>query len=194
MDFDTAVKFHGHACPGLSIGYRVALVAANHFKDRSKDEELVAVTENRSCAVDAIQAINGCTCGKGNLIFKDYGKHVYTYYKRSEKKALRISLRPDALPHDEKHAALFAKVKAGTASPVEAKEFQTSHEAKIQKILEMPEEELFWVREVENECPEKAKVYPTLICSKCGEGFMEPLGRVRNGKMVCIPCFEAKNE
>ena len=68
LDFNTAVQFHGHICPGLSIGYRVAVLAADHFKDRSKDEELVAIAENRSCAVDAIQAINGCTCGKGNLI------------------------------------------------------------------------------------------------------------------------------
>ncbi len=193
MDFNTAVKFHGHVCPGLSIGYRVAVLAANHFRDRSKDEELVAIVENRSCAVDAIQAINGCTCGKGNLIFKDYGKHVYTYFKRGEKKAMRISLKPDAFPHDEKHTALFAKVKAGTVSPDEAKEFQSSHEAKSQKILEMPEEELFWMREVEIEPPEKAAIYPTIICSKCGEGFMEFLGRVRDGKIVCIPCFEAKD-
>ena len=194
MDFNNAVEFHGHACPGLSIGYRVALLAANHFRDRSIDEELVAVVENRSCAVDAIQAINGCTCGKGNLIFKDYGKHVYTYFKRGDEKALRISLKPDALPQDEKHAALFEKIKAGTASPDEAKEFQSSNETKSQKILEMPEEELFWIREVKIEPPEKAKVYPSLVCSKCGEGFMEPLGRVRNGKIVCIPCFEAKDE
>jgi formylmethanofuran dehydrogenase subunit E len=194
LDFDTAVKFHGHACPGLSIGYRVALLADNHFKDWSKDEELVAIVENKSCAVDAIQAINGCTYGKGNLIFKDYIKHVYTYHKRGEKKALRISLKPDALPPDEKHAALFAKVMAGATSLVEVEEFQASHAAKSQRILEMSEEELFWVREVEIESPEKAKVYPTLICSKCGEGFMETLGRVRDGKIVCIPCFEAKNE
>jgi formylmethanofuran dehydrogenase subunit E len=194
LNFDNAVKFHGHACPGLSIGYRVAELAANYFRNRSKDEELVAIVENKSCAVDAVQAINGCTFGKGNLIFKDYGKHVYTYFKRGEKKCLRISLKPDALPHDEEHAAHFAKVRAGTANPVEAKEFQASHTAKSQKILEMPEDELFWVEEVEIEFPEKAKVYPTLICSKCGEGFMEPLGRVRDGKIVCIPCFEAKNE
>lgn len=194
MDFNDAVKFHGHACPGLSIGYRAALLAANHFRDRSKDEELVAVVENKSCAVDAIQAINGCTCGKGNLIFKDYGKHVYTYFKRGENKALRISLKPDALPQDEQHAALFSKVKAGTASSEEVREFQSSQDAKRLKILGMPEEELFWVREVEIEPPEKASVYPTMICSKCGEGFMEPLGRVKGGKIVCIPCFEAKNE
>ncbi|HNW38272.1 MAG TPA: hypothetical protein PKJ75_05410 [Methanosarcina vacuolata] len=23
---------------------------------------------------------------------------------------------------------------------------------------------------------------------------MEPMGRVKNGKIVCIPCFEAKDE
>ncbi|MGB4281752.1 MAG: FmdE family protein, partial [Methanosarcina thermophila] len=138
MNFDTAVQFHGHVCPGLSIGYRVAVLAAERFKDRSKDEELVAIVENRSCAVDAIQAINGCTCGKGNLIFKDHGKHVYTYFKRGDNKALRISLKPDALPQDEKHIALFAKLRAGTASSEEEKEFRESHNAKSQRILEMP--------------------------------------------------------
>lgn len=194
LDFDTTAQFHGHVCPGLSIGYRVATLAADLFRDRSSDEELVAIVENRSCAVDAIQVINGCTCGKGNLIFKDHGKHVYTYFKRGNKKALRISLKPDVLPPDEKHNVLFAKLRAGTASPEETKEFRASHEAKSQLVLEMPEEELFWVREVEIEPPEKAIVYPTLICSKCGEGFMEPLGRVRSGKIVCIPCSEAKDE
>ena len=194
MDFDTAVQFHGHVCSGLSIGYRVATLAADHFKDRSKDEELIAIVENRSCAVDAIQVINGCTCGKGNLIFKDHGKHVYTYFKRDESKALRISLKPNALPPDEKHTELFAKLRAGTASPEEAKEFRASHDAKSQRILKMPEEELFWIREVEIKSPEKAIIYPTLICSKCGEGFMEPMGRVINEKIVCVPCFEAKDE
>ncbi|WP_048046822.1 FmdE family protein [Methanosarcina mazei] len=193
-NFDTAVKFHGHVCPGISIGYRVAMLATERFKDRSEDEELVAVVENRSCAVDAIQAINGCTCGKGNLIFKEHGKHVYTFYKRGSEKALRISLKPDALPQDSRHTALFAKLRAGTASPEEEKEFQASHDAKSQRILEMPEEELFRVSEVNIEPPEKAIIYPTVICSKCGEGFMEPLGRVKNGEIVCISCFEAKNE
>ncbi|AAM03833.1 formylmethanofuran dehydrogenase, subunit E [Methanosarcina acetivorans C2A] len=193
-DFDTAVKFHGHVCPGISIGYRVAALAADRFKDRSEDEELVAVVENRSCAVDAIQAINGCTCGKGNLIFKEHGKHVYTFFKRGDKKALRISMNPDAFPQDNRHTALFAKLRAGAASPEEAEEFRVSHAAKSQRILEMPEEELFFVSEVEIEPPEKAIIYPTIICSKCGEGFMEPLGRVKNGEIVCIPCFEAKNE
>ena len=42
------------------------MLAANHFKNRGKDEELVAVLENKSYAIDAIQVINGRTRGKGN--------------------------------------------------------------------------------------------------------------------------------
>ncbi len=58
----------------------------------------------------------------------------------------------------------------------------------------MLEEKLFWVWEVAIKLSEKVIIYSNLICSKCGEGFMEPLGRVRNGKVVCIPCFEAKDK
>ena len=82
MTFAEVVSFHGHACPGLAFGYRVAEVALQELGDKAEDEELVAVVENNSCAVDAIQVMAGCTFGKGNLIFKDYGKQVYTFIRR----------------------------------------------------------------------------------------------------------------
>ena len=40
----------------------------------STDEEIVCVTENDACGVDAIQFITGCTFGKGNLLYRDRGK------------------------------------------------------------------------------------------------------------------------
>jgi formylmethanofuran dehydrogenase subunit E len=67
-------EFHGHTCPGLAIGYRVSRYALEALGGRSEDEELVAVVENDSCAVDAVQVMTGCTFGKGNLIFHDYGR------------------------------------------------------------------------------------------------------------------------
>ncbi len=40
--WDKCVAFHGHECPGLSIGYRAALYAAKLLDLRfSKDEEVV---------------------------------------------------------------------------------------------------------------------------------------------------------
>ncbi|NTV15797.1 MAG: formylmethanofuran dehydrogenase, partial [Desulfobulbaceae bacterium] len=82
--FEDAARFHGHTCPGLAFGFRVARVAIRELGlSRAEDEELVAVVENDSCAVDAIQVLTGCTFGKGNLIFRDHGKQVYTFFKRA---------------------------------------------------------------------------------------------------------------
>ena len=37
----------------------------------------------------------GCTFGKGNLRFLDYGKHVYTFYDRRSGRGVRVATRPD---------------------------------------------------------------------------------------------------
>ena len=87
-EFNKVVEFHGHVCPGLAIGYRVAKYIKGHC-DKSEDEELVAIVENNSCSVDAIQQMLSCTFGKGNLIFKDYGKQVFTFYCRGDTRGRR---------------------------------------------------------------------------------------------------------
>ena len=52
--YEDIVGFHGHSCPGLALGYRVSLCCLREFKERAEDEELVAIVENNSCAVDAL--------------------------------------------------------------------------------------------------------------------------------------------
>jgi len=53
--YSDAVAFHGHACPGLALGYRAAQYALGALKaGRSDDEELVCIVENDACGVDAI--------------------------------------------------------------------------------------------------------------------------------------------
>ncbi len=190
MEFEAAAKFHGHICPGLAMGYRVAQVAANHFKDRSEDEELVAIVENRSCAVDAIQVVNGCTFGKGNLVFRDHGKHVYTFFKRGDKEALRISIKTLPSPMDEKQKALFDKVRAGIATENEVKQYKEGHEKRGYDVLEIPEEDMFDITTMPITPPPKAMIYQSIACEQCGEATMETRLRVKEGKMVCMPCFE----
>jgi formylmethanofuran dehydrogenase subunit E len=70
--------FHGHWCLGLAIGIRASKFAIEEI-GKASDEEIVAVVEADMCAVDAIQYLTGCTLGKGNLIFKDYGKNAFTF-------------------------------------------------------------------------------------------------------------------
>lgn len=40
-DFQKAIDFHGHCCPGLTTGYLAAKAALEHLKvERANDEEL----------------------------------------------------------------------------------------------------------------------------------------------------------
>ena len=48
ITYEDIIAFHGHSCPGLAIGYRMANVALNFLSDaRSADEEIVAIVENK---------------------------------------------------------------------------------------------------------------------------------------------------
>jgi len=168
---DKAVAFHGHLCPGLLIGFRAALLGLKKLEgNHSEDEELVAIVENDSCAVDGIQFVTGCTFGKGNLIFHDYGKQVFTLADRSSGHGIRLSFRGDRL-------------KALTAKGV------TDREAFIQVLLDAEDEELFDARESETPLPGMARIHPSHPCEVCGEGVMETrLVRVR-GKKLCLDCL-----
>ncbi len=57
-EFKRCEVFHGHVCPGLSIGFRAAQVAIQKLDEsRSQDEEIVAVVENDACYADAVQVL-----------------------------------------------------------------------------------------------------------------------------------------
>lgn len=190
-DFNKAASFHGHVCPGLSIGYRAARIALQALEaDRPQDEQLVAVVENDSCAVDAIQYILGCTFGKGNLIYRDHGKQVYTVISRNTDKAVRLAMKPDAVKPDPEAQELFRKVRGKEASDEETQLFRKKHEERSRRILDAPDEQLFTVKSVAPEVPEQARIFTSLVCARCGEGVMEPRARIRDGVTVCIPCAD----
>ncbi len=44
-EIEPVVKFHGHFCPGVSIGIRAAQIALREIGLHSKDEEVVAIVE-----------------------------------------------------------------------------------------------------------------------------------------------------
>ena len=162
-DLERAIAFHGHYCMGITIGYRASQIALRELKvSRASDEELVAVVYTASCAADAVQVLTGCTFGKGNLFFKDHGKHVYLFARRGGGRALRVALRYGSRPP------------SGGA----------------QALLAVPEEELFKVEWVPFEAPPPAEVYPTVQCVSCGEGVMEPRARLRQGRVICPECAQ----
>lgn len=188
MDFDDTVKFHGHACPGLAIGYRVATFALEELGLRARDEELVAIVENNSCAVDAIQFICGCTFGKGNLIFKDFGKHVYTFIRRPHPEALRIAVKWEPPADDPETEAMWKRYSEGDRSPEVSTVVQDRKTRRMKDVLEKAASELFDVKRIIPEMPEPARIFQSIVCSSCGEKVMETRTRDVGGKVVCIPC------
>ncbi|MBA4374467.1 MAG: formylmethanofuran dehydrogenase [Thermodesulfovibrio sp.] len=191
--YDEAVEFHGHSCPGLAIGYRVALRALKEFGDRAEDEELVAIVENSSCAVDAVQVMTGCTFGKGNLIFHDYGKQVYTFMQRPSGRSIRISVDIQKQPESPEEKTAWEKYRKGDRTKKVQQVVHDRKAAKLTYILEAKDKEILTVTRSRAAMPAEAHIYRSLTCDCCREQMMEPRARIMNGKTVCLPCFERKN-
>jgi len=163
--WESCVDFHGHECPGLAIGYRVAVEASNFFGlKQSDDEQLVCVTENDACCVDAVQRILSCTIGKGNLIYRGTGKMAFSFFERKSGKKVRFYL----------------------------KQFdgEMSREERMNYILTAPFDELYTTSEPSFELPETARLFNSIKCELCGESAPEHKIRLMNGKKVCLDCFK----
>ncbi len=185
------VDFHGHMCPGLAMGVQAAQIALREIGPHANDEEVVAVVENDMCAVDAIQFLTGCTFGKGNLIHRDWGKNAYTFFRRSDGRAVRIAARPNAWQRDPEHQELFVKVRTNQASPEEKARFRELHQSESHKVLGIEPGALFEVQEVTGPPPQRARIHASVICARCGEGAMETRIRRLGGRELCPPCFDA---
>ena len=187
-DLREAIQFHGHLCPGLALGYRVAKAALRELHaDRPQDEELVAVVENDSCAADAIQYVTGATFGKGNLIFRDYGKHVYTFYDRKTGKGIRISENYRGFENDSRYPELRKRQDAGEDVSRELEAFKME---KTAAILGADDKEFLNIEPASLPIPAQARIRASVRCAVCGERFMESRAKVAGGTSVCIPCFE----
>lgn len=162
--WDKCVAFHGHACGGLTIGFKAALYAMELLNAGfSNDEQLVCISENDACGVDAIQVVLGCSAGKGNLLFRLRGKQAFGFYRRSDGKGVRLVLRPR--PEGMSKEESFAWMQARTPA------------------------ELFEVKEPACPLPEPARLMTSRRCSVCGEMTMESMLRLENGQPVCLDCW-----
>lgn len=164
--WEKAAAFHGHKCPGLAIGVRASMLALEKLGvGKSEDEELCCVTENDACGVDGVQALTGCTFGKGNLLYRGTGKQAFSFFDRHSGKKLRLVLKPT--------------------------QRDMSREERMMYILTGPEEELFSIGEPSFALPESAKIFKSVTCQLCGENAPEHKIRLQDGQTVCLDCFKA---
>ena len=193
LDIEKARQFHGHICPGLATGVRVAQIALQEIGHDSDGEGVIAIVEADNCAVDAIQYFTGCTFGKGNLIHRDFGKNAFTFIRRSDGKAVRIVVRPDAWGDPEpEHESLLQRIRDGAASDEDRQAAAVGRQHHLEEILRRPAVELFDVQAVDCLVPESARIYESIRCAGCCEAVMETRIRLLGGKPYCIPCFDER--
>lgn len=191
-EFKQCVDFHGHICPGLGIGFRAVKACMSELAaTRAEDEELVAVVETDACSADAVQVLTGCTFGKGNFIYKDYGKMALTLFDRSSGTGVRVCQLPPSSASNDEHRSLMDKVREGSATEEEHHRFMHLHRQRCLEILEKPVEDLFSITPTQMAVPEKARIEPSVLCDRCGEPAMGSKLAAVEGKKICRGCFES---
>ena len=161
--WEKCVAFHGHGCGGLAVGFRAVRYAWELLEENrtSEDEELVCIAETDACGVDAIQALLGCTVGKGNLLFHMQGKNAFSFFRRRDGRSFRLVLRhtPDK-----------------------------TKEERLNWLMDGDYHEMFDVKPVQQPLPEKARIFKTCTCAKCGERVAESFVHLENGQTLCSAC------
>ena len=164
--WNDCVAFHGHECGGLTIGYKASLYAIELLDlQYSTDEQVVCISENDACGVDAIQVMLGCSVGKGNLLFHMRGKQAYSFYNRKTGKAVRLVLKPK--PEGMTKQESFAYYQS------------------------LEPEQMFDVKEATIALPEPARLFDSYVCDCCGELTGANWIRLAGKKKLCLDCYES---
>ena len=186
-ELEKAVEFHGHLCPPIVFGVRASELGLEKLRaERPEDEEIVAIVENDSCMGDAIQSVSGCTLGKGNLILKNYGKMAVAFINRANGESIRLIVKEKVI--EDLMNSDFGRAKREGHLPWV--EMMKMAKEVSQQMMELSDDELFDTKKVQIEPPRPARIFRSVKCSVCEEYFGEKFGRVKNGEIVCIPCFE----
>ena len=189
---------HGHLCPMVSLGVKAGHYAMKFLDTGSTGmEEVVAVVECNNCFTDGIQVVTGCTFGNNALIFRDLGKTAVTVARRGSDQGVRLVVHPqyreEMFARYPAAGPLFEKVVVQrNATPEEEHHLHHIWPAIAYKELERPLEESLMVAEVKVKLPPYAPIHPSVVCSQCGEGVMEPRVRLVKGQPTCLACAGAE--
>ncbi|MBC7347244.1 MAG: formylmethanofuran dehydrogenase [Clostridia bacterium] len=192
--WEQAIALHGHACCLLAVGYRAAEVALGEFAQMGiATDDLAAIVENRTCAVDAIQAVCRTTLGNGRLRVRDSGKYVFTIGNPKSGKGVRVALKAGILSRPgPEFTALMERVANQEADAEERARFYAWQEPLMRFLLEAGAEEIFEVAPVDFSFSRERLGLVTAVCDRCGEEVATVyIRQLAGGEMLCPACAQA---
>jgi len=189
---EATVRFHGHLCAELAFGIRAAEISRRRLGNRTVGPAVMAIVDNDRCSIDAIQFLTGATVGQGNLIARPYGKFVFTFVRRRDGKAIRLSLCPGAVvPPDPEWEALAIRSRLRTFAKAEEERFAILQRHRAERVLSTPLHRLYDVTEVQVEVPSRPHASGRLAdCDSCGEVTADACLHSLHGRALCSPCLD----
>jgi len=187
---DWAFEFHGHRCPFMPIGYRMGKLAMENLRvEYEKDHGFFVFPEigeghPQTCMVDGIQAATGATYGKVLIEKTFYGKLAAIFY-HPKKGAVRYSLTPEFTDAMGKFEFFVYRKKGVEPSQIPEK----VRDEVINWVYEQSDDFMFKVESKPDFkfTPVKGS-FNKAKCSICGEYVFERYLRMKDEKLVCIPC------
>ncbi|HZK08462.1 MAG TPA: FmdE family protein [Bacteroidales bacterium] len=187
---DWAYEFHGHQCPFMPIGYRMATVAMEKLGiERCKDHEMHVLSEMgvghpQGCMQDGIMSATSATFGKGMMEKLHYGKIAATFWY-PDKGGVRIFLKNEFQDKLAPHEFFTYRKKGVEPSQIPAEVNQDI----IDIVLNASVDKLFTIEMLPGFVYKPVKgTFAKAKCEVCGEYTFERYLRVKEDKKVCIPC------
>ncbi len=185
-------KFHGHKCPAMPMGLRVAASAMNALNvERTGDSALLAILDLgedhcATCFADGVQVITGCTFGKGNIKKTHKGKWALTLIDKKTKKAVRVTPKAEAMMANKK-TAFFKDYREKGVPPTQVPDDIV--EPLVVKVMSAPEDMIINISEVfESSHQDPRHSFNSFVCEECGEMTVTEYGRIKDDTKVCLDC------
>jgi formylmethanofuran dehydrogenase subunit E len=185
-----AWEFHGHHCPFMPLGYRVAKRAMQELGvEHEKDHGFFVIPElgvghPQTCFMDGIQIATGATYGKSLMEKAFWGKLAATFC-HPKKGAIRMSLKAEFLDDLEKFEFFDYRKRRVEPSEIPA---NVTNEA-IEWMYEQPDEKVFkFERLPDYKFTPPRGSFHKVKCVKCGEYVFERYVRFVDNEPHCIPC------
>ena len=136
--FDEIANAHGHRCPGIAIGYKMAKAAA----EWAGDESVCVYSTTNRCPLDALRHTFHLT--DETLTIEDKGELHFVLEKADGSKLFIDEVPGSKIKNDEGNK-LRKKVREGTASKEETARFNEIQEELLQQAFNTPDEKLFTI-------------------------------------------------
>jgi formylmethanofuran dehydrogenase subunit E len=136
--FEEIAEAHGHRCPGIAIGYKMAKAAA----EWAGDEPVRIYSTTTRCPLDALRHTFRLT--DETLTIEDKGELHFVLEKADGSKLFIDEVPGSKIKNDEGNK-LRKKVREGTASKEETARFNEIQEELLQQAFNTPDEKLFTI-------------------------------------------------